>query len=296
MAEATRDWDARAYQRVSVPHEEWANAVLDRLAPRGEETVLDAGCGSGRVTRLLIERLPGGRVVAVDGSPSMVAEVRAVLRPQDHALLCDLTELDLDERVDAVFSSAVFHWIADHDLLFRRLAAVLRPGGRLAAQCGGSGNIDSFRTAGEEVAARDPYRRYFESFERPWNYAGAAETTARLERAGFRDVRCWLEPWAVIPPEPAEFARVVCLGAHLEPLPAELRERFVAEVLATQGEPLRLDYVRLNIDARAPLSWSAFSGKPRIAPKLTRSWPGDRDLPRRRSYTAALGLPVADCA
>jgi trans-aconitate 2-methyltransferase len=253
MAGTTRDWDARAYQRVSVPHEEWASAVLDRLSPRGDETVLDAGCGSGRVTRLLIERLPRGRVVAVDGSPSMIEEVRAVLRPQDDALIFDLTELELDERVDAVFSSAVFHWVADHDLLFRRLAAVLRPGGQLAAQCGGSGNIDSFRVAGEEVAAREPYMRYFESFERPWNYAGAEETTARLERVGFRDVHCWLEPWAVVPPEPAEFARTVCLGAHLEPLPAELRDRFVADVLATQGEPLRLDYIRLNIDARAPL-------------------------------------------
>ncbi len=252
MAGATRDWDARAYQRVSVPHEEWASAVLDRLSPRGDETVLDAGCGSGRVTRLLIERLPRGRVVAVDGSRSMIGEVRSVLRPQDRALVCDLTELELDARVDAVFSSAVFHWIVDHDLLFRRLVAALMPGGRLAAQCGGAGNIDSFRVAGEEVAARDPYRSYFEGFERPWNYAGPEETTARLECAGFRDVQCWLEPWAVVPPEPTEFARTVCLGAHLESLPAELRDRFVADVLATQGEPLSLDYVRLNIDARAP--------------------------------------------
>ncbi len=108
MAGTTRDWDARAYQRVSVPHEEWASAVLDRLSPRGDETVLDAGCGSGRVTRLLIERLPRGRVIAVDGSPSMIEEVRSVLRPQDDALIFDLTELELDERVDAVFSSAVF--------------------------------------------------------------------------------------------------------------------------------------------------------------------------------------------
>ena len=190
MAGATRDWDARAYQRVSVPHEEWASAVLDRLSPRGDETVLDAGCGSGRVTRLLIERLPRGRVVAVDGSRSMIGEVRSVLRPQDRALVCDLTELELDARVDAVFSSAVFHWIVDHDLLFRRLAAALMPGGRLAAQCGGAGNIDSFRVAGEESppaiptgatsrassghgTTRDPRRR-----RRDWNAPGSVTSTA----------------------------------------------------------------------------------------------------------------------
>ena len=94
------------------------------------------------------------------------------------------------------------------------------PGGRLAAQCGGAGNIDSFRVAGEEVAARDPYAELLRGLRAAMELRGPEETTARLERAGFRDVHCWLEPWAVVPPEPTEFARTVCLGAHLESLPA----------------------------------------------------------------------------
>ncbi len=185
MASATRDWDAGTYHRVSVPHEEWARSVLDRLPLRGDETVLDAGCGSGRVTGLLIERLPEGRVVAVDGSASMIEKVRETLRPGDEALVSDLTELELEQQVDAVFSSAVFHWVLDHDLLFRRLRAVLRPGGAIAAQCGGAGNIDRLRTICGEVAASEPVRPYFEGFDEPWNYAGAEETEARLEAAGF---------------------------------------------------------------------------------------------------------------
>jgi trans-aconitate 2-methyltransferase len=251
MAGPTRDWDADTYQRVSIPHEEWANAVLDRLRLDGEETVLDAGCGSGRVTGLVIERLPAGKVIAADGSESMVAAVRSVLRPQDEALLSDLTALELEAEVDAIFSSAFFHWIADHDLLFARLRAALRPGGRLAAQCGGAGNIDSFRRAGEEVATREPYAPYFEGFAQPWNYATAEETEERLRRAGFEQVRCWLEPWAVVPPEPRDFVSTVCLGAHLKRLPEELREPYFEDILASQGEPLRLEYVRLNIEAVA---------------------------------------------
>ena len=247
----TRDWDAETYERVSIPHEEWADAVLDRLGLEGSETVLDAGCGSGRVTGLVIGRLPRGRVIAADGSPSMVEAVRAVLRPGDEALLADLTALELESEVDAVFSSAVFHWIADHDLLFRRLRAALRTGGRLAAQCGGAGNIDSFRRAGEEVAARPPYASHFEGFAQPWNYATAEETAARLERAGFERVRCWLEPWAVVPPEPRDFVSTVCLGAHLERLPEQLREPFFEDILAAEEQPLRLEYVRLNIEAVA---------------------------------------------
>jgi trans-aconitate 2-methyltransferase len=181
----------------------------------------------------------------------MVEKVREVLRPRDVAMVSDLTKLELDERVDAVFSTAVFHWIADHDALFARLRAALRDGGRFAAQCGGEGNIDVFRRAGEEVSRREPYAPYLEGIERLWNYAGAEETEARLRAAGFAEVRCWLEPWPVDPPEPEVFARTICLGAHVERLPEDLRDRFVADVLAAQPSPLRLAYVRLNIEATA---------------------------------------------
>jgi trans-aconitate 2-methyltransferase len=252
MAESsTRDWDASTYRRIAVPQEEMARAVLDRLGLGGGETVLDAGCGSGRTTALLIERVPDGRVIAVDGAPSMVEAVREVLRPQDVAILSDLVRLELDEEVDAVFSAAVFHWILDHDALFARLREALREGGRLTAQCGGEGNIHAFREAGEEVARREPYAEHLDGIEGLWNYAAPEETEARLRAAGFTEVRCWLEPWPVEPPEAPTFAKTVCLGAHVERLPEELRDRFVADVLATQPQPLRLDYVRLNIEAIA---------------------------------------------
>jgi trans-aconitate 2-methyltransferase len=248
---ALRDWDATSYQRVSTPHEEWARSVLDRLDLAGNEVVLDAGCGSGRVTSMLIERLPRGRVIAVDGSSAMVEGVRSVLRSADEARVADLVGLALEEPVDVVFSSAVFHWVLDHDALFRSMRQALKPGGALAAQCGGAGNIESLRASGGEVAAQEPYARYLDDFEQPWNYAGAEETVERLERAGFDDVRCRLQPWDIFPPEPAEFLRTVCLGPQVDLLPEALRSRFVADVLAAEGDPLCLRYVRLNIEARA---------------------------------------------
>jgi trans-aconitate 2-methyltransferase len=246
-----REWDAASYQRISVPHEEWASAVLDRLSLAGDEVVLDAGCGTGRVTRMLVERLPAGRVLAVDGSHAMVEKVREVIRPDDEAFVADLSELELPEPVDAIVSSAVFHWIHDHDQLFGRMRAALRPGGRLVAQCGGAGNIDAFRRAGKEVSSRPPYAEHFEDFGDLWHYAGVEETEAKLRAAGFVEVRCWLEPWQVTPPEPIEFTRTIMLAGHIDRLPPELHERFVEDVLAAAGEPFRLDYVRLNIDAVA---------------------------------------------
>lgn len=247
------EWDATGYQRISVPHEEWAAALMERLPLAGTETVLDAGCGTGRVTRMLVERLPEGRIVAVDGSAAMVEKVRDVIRPGDEAFVADLTALELPEPVDAIVSSAVFHWIGDHDALFARMRAALVPGGRIEAQCGGQGNLDEFRRISGEIVAREPYAAHLEAagFEEPWFYAGAEGTAERLRAAGFAEIETWLQPWEVIPPDPREFMRTLILKPHIDSLPAELHERLLDEVLAAVGEPFAIDYVRLNISAVA---------------------------------------------
>jgi len=246
-----REWDASSYQRVSVPHEEWAEALLQRLPLQGDETVLDAGCGTGRVTRMLVERLPAGKVIGVDGSEAMVEKVREVLRPGDEAFAADLTALQLEQPVDAVVSSAVFHWIADHEALFARLRAALRPGGRLEAQCGGAGNIDALRKTAQRLAGEEPFAPHVGGIGEVWNYAGPEETEERLRSAGFTDVECWLQPWDVTPEEPAEFLRTICLGPYMDALPADLRDPFVDAVLAAEARPLTMHYVRLNISATA---------------------------------------------
>jgi trans-aconitate 2-methyltransferase len=247
---SSRDWDAATYDRVSDPQFGWALEQLERLPLRGDEVVLDAGCGTGRVTAELVARAPRGRVYAVDVAPSMAAHATQALGDAATVLCQDLVELELLERVDAVFSNATFHWIADHDALFDALFAAMKPGGRLVAQCGGRGNIDAFRTTADEVAGEDPFAPHFVGWKRPWNYATAEDTARRLERAGFTEVNCWLEPKPVTPPDPEAFIRTVCLVRHLDPLPEELRAMFVERVLERSGDPLVLEYVRLNMTAR----------------------------------------------
>jgi trans-aconitate 2-methyltransferase len=247
----SRRWDAAAYHRVSTPQLEWAGKVLERLPLRGHETVLDAGCGSGNVTQLLLDRLPDGHVVAVDSSESMVEHARQALDPERTTVLrSDLTELELDDPVDAAFSNAVFHWISDHGALFARLHAALRPGGPLVAQCGGEGNVARFHAAAREVADGEPYGEHLAGWQGPWNFAGASETAERLERAGFTDIETWLEPYPVTPEDPLAFVTTVCLGPHLQRLPEELRAGFAEAVVERAGP--ELDYVRLNIDAKRP--------------------------------------------
>ena len=247
----TRDWDAATYHRVSGPQVEMAGAVLDRLDLRGDETVLDAGCGSGRVTLMLLERLPRGHVVAVDQAASMVEHARQALPPDRTTVRqASLTELALEAPVDAVFSNAVFHWIADHEALFARLFAALRPGGRMVAQCGGRGNVARFHRAAREAAADEPFVRWFEGWEGPWHFAGPEETAECLEAAGFEAVEAWLQPYPVVPDDPGDYLRTVCLGYHLERLPEELRDEYTEAVLE-RADP-ELDYVRLNITAQRP--------------------------------------------
>jgi trans-aconitate 2-methyltransferase len=224
--------------------------VLARLELDGDETVLDAGCGSGRITQALIDRLPQGRVIAVDASESMVAAARERL-PGADVRVVDLLELNLGEPVDAILSTATFHWILDHERLFARLHAALRPGGRLVAQCGGAGNIDVLRGHANDVLAREPYAAAFTGFRQPWNYAGPEETERRLLDAGFTSAHCWLAPAPKQPDEPREFLSTIVLGPHYQHLPAELREPFIDDVLVELGEPVVVDYVRLNIDAIA---------------------------------------------
>jgi len=243
----TRDWDASTYDRVADPMARWGAAVLERLPLQGDERVLDAGCGSGRVTELLAERLPDGHVIALDGSPSMVEAARRRLERFGHRIeyvVADLgAPLPIEGDVDAILSTATFHWVPDHEALFRNLAAVTRPGGRLVAQCGGAGNIGSIQRVLTTIG---------DGWTGPAHFETVLATTRRLDAAGYVDIDCWLtdEPTRFDPGEPFEtYLRTVVLGAHLERLPPSERDAFVHAVAEGVGEPV-IDYVRLNIVAR----------------------------------------------
>lgn len=260
-----REWNATSYDRISDPQFAWGKKVLDRLLAqnlRGDERILDAGTGTGRLTELLLERLPGVTVTALDHSSNMLTiagERLGRFGTRARTQQADLQTWHEDEIADVIFSTATFHWVKDHPRLFQNLFRTLRPGGLLFAQCGGAGNLHRFHARAYEAFARAPYAPYFAELTDPWEFASAEVTAERLRALGFVDVKTSLEDAPTRLPDAAtyaEFIRIVVLRSYLQRLPtAELGDRLVEEMTeASAGDPapFSLDYVRLNLAARRP--------------------------------------------
>ena len=238
------EWDASEYEAVSGPQTGWGadfiGVFLERRGLRGDEAAIDVGCGTGRVTELLLRNLPNGTVLAVDASEEMVEAARRRFAgdPRVRVERRDVLRLEVDEPVDVIFSTATFHWIMDHERLFGRLAKLLKPGGRLVAQCGGTGNIARTLAVAERVVTEEGFRDAFAGWEEGWNFVGPEVTKLHEEHTQFASVS-----------ELARFLRTVVLKHHLSFLPIGNWNSFahaVAERLAEEWS-LVVDYVRLNM-------------------------------------------------
>lgn len=261
MTTAGREWDADAYQRISSPQLAWGRSVLSRLELKGDETVVDAGCGTGRLTAELLERLPDGRVIAIDLSANMLDVAKGNLSPRFGKRVsfaqCDLVNGCIAPVADVLFSTATFHWVLDHPRLFRELHGMLRSGGRLVAQCGGGQNLARTHERAMALMKRKPFVRSLAQWKDPWEFADANTTGMRLQNAGFTDIETWVEAAPTPMPDAAaftEFARTVVVRPYLAILPdetqrAEFLERLTQE-FAGDDPPFVFDYWRLNISAR----------------------------------------------
>jgi trans-aconitate 2-methyltransferase len=254
------EWDSESYHRIAEPQFTWGMKLVESLQLRGDETVLDAGCASGKLTAELLKRLPKGRVIAVDLSENMVTAAREFLRPQfGERVVCmhsDLSELMLEKTVDGVFSAATFHWVSDRRRMFERLCAALKPGGWFVAQAGGGRNLHHFWRVADRVVAREPFAEHLKGFKRQQDYLDPEITREQMAAAGFREIEVDMQDAPVRFPNAGafrEFIKTVNFKNHVEKLPAELRERLLNEVAdeSMRSEmPLTLDYERINLRAR----------------------------------------------
>jgi len=257
-----KEWDSATYHKVSEPQFAWGLKLIETLALCGNEVVLDAGCGSGRLTAELLKRLPEGRVIAVDLSENMLRSARELLEPhyKDKItfLHSDLRELKIKSEADVVFSAATFHWIPDRGRMFKRLFAALRDSGRLIAQSGAAGSLSRFWEIANEAIAGEPFAEHLRDFKRQQDYLDPDLTASELREAGFRDIDVSVHDAPVQFLNEGmfqQFIRTVNMKNHLERIPEALHERLLKQISARSaacGNPLQLDYRRINVRAMRP--------------------------------------------
>jgi trans-aconitate 2-methyltransferase len=258
-ASSSREWNSAVYHRLSGPQVGWGKKVLSRLRLRGDEVVLDAGCGTGRLTSELLKALPHGLVVGIDLSQNMLSSAREHLSSDFVSLVaCDLIHLPFERAFDGIVSTAAFHWVLDHDRLFANLRQALVPGGWLEAQCGGGPNLVTLRNRANALAASPKFAQFFTGFHEPWLYQYAEDAAECLRRAGFVDVETSIEAAPTIldnAEQYSEFVRNIIFRRHLENIPTEeLRAEFMNELTrqaSLDDPPFLLDYWRLNLRGRA---------------------------------------------
>ena len=179
------DFDGDKYRQASTHQKNWGNKLIAELALRGDESILDLGCGDGVLTRQLAELVPAGRVLGLDGSPGMIATALQQVRDNLSFVCMDINDLGFADEFDLIFSNATLHWVRDHVSLLANCFKALKRQGRLHWSFGGCGNSPGLVEALETSIASPEYNDYFVGFQWPWFMYNVEEYTALVKRAGY---------------------------------------------------------------------------------------------------------------
>ncbi len=185
------EFDGKRYEQASAHQKEWGSKVIAELDLRGDESVLDLGCGDGVLTSRIAERLPDGRVLGIDASKGMIAAAMPKATRRLEFRLMNIDDLDFEEEFDIVFSNATLHWVKDHRKLLCNVRRALRSGGQVRFDFAGDGNCINFFEVIREAMALDPFAAAFEGFEWPWYMPTVEAYAALAEESGLRNVMVW---------------------------------------------------------------------------------------------------------
>lgn len=259
----TARWNAADYAANSVVQQTWALELIARLKLRGDEHILDVGCGDGKITAEIARAVPRGSAMGVDGSPQMIEFAQKKFPPAKNPNLefqvMDARKIKFARQFDYVFSNAVLHWMDNHRAFLRRAASVLRSGGRLIVSCGGKGNAQDVFVALRPEMRLKRWREFFRRMPKPYFFYAPGDYEKWLPRAGFKTLNIQLEPKDATYDGRDGFAtwlRTTWLP-YTQRVPEHLRGEFIAAVTdryvakhpPDDARRVHVRMIRLEIDA-----------------------------------------------
>lgn len=256
-------WNPEDYARHSDAQLKWAQELRSRLDLQGNESLLDIGCGDGKITADFAKAIPQGEAIGIDSSPEMVEYAAknypATRHPNLQFIQMDAQAIAFEQRFDIVFSNATLHWVSDHYAVLTGVSQILKPGGKLIISCGGQGNGAGIIAAFSEVMQQQDWIEYFTTFQTPYTFHGVDIYQSWLSEVGFQAQ--WLE---LVPKDMTHQGSEGLAGwirttwmPFIHCVPVDGQERFTQEVVTTYLKHFPLDeeglshveMVRLEVDA-----------------------------------------------
>jgi trans-aconitate methyltransferase len=256
-------WNAADYAANSVVQQTWARELISKLNLRGEEHILDVGCGDGKVTAEIARALLRGSATGIDASPQMIAFAKKTFPPSEILNLkfqiMDARKIKFARRFDCFFSNAALHWVNDHQAILRGAASVLKSGGRLVVSCGGKGNAQDVFVALRPEMRLKRWREFFRRMPKPYFFNAPGDYEKWLPKFGFKIQKIQLSPKDATYDSAEVFAtwlRTTWIP-YIQRIPENLREEFIAAVTARyiakhppdKSGRVHVRMVRLEIDA-----------------------------------------------
>jgi len=253
-------WDARAYDKVSTNVQlEWSQKLLEKKLWVGNEIVMDAGAGSGKLTKILADKVPNGKVYAVDADPNMIQQAKSNLSHYKNVQIfySSMDKVYLPSQVDVIFSNAALHWILDQEGVFSHFWQLLKPNGQLLIECGGGKNLEKTLSVIFKIMQSDQFKVYFVNWKPTWYFPMQEETERLLHKARFRDIQVNLSKKFTSFPDCESFAifvKTVIMKPFLGYISdSKKRDEFLNAFLSDVkylGQPQLLDFMLLSIFAR----------------------------------------------
>jgi len=188
------EFDAEKYKKASAHQRQWGKKLISELDLKGNERILDLGCGDGGITAQLTELVPNGLVVGIDASQSMIESAQKSYKAENMKFeLMDINTIDFEDEFDVIFSNATLHWVKDHNKLLANVYKNLRAGGIVRSNFAADGNCSHFFKVIRQVMAEKKYAEYFSDFDWPWYMPSIGEYEELLEKSSFKEAKVWGE-------------------------------------------------------------------------------------------------------